>query len=60
MPFLVGQSATTWPGALQAKQVIRADWGVYALIDIIDGADKKTGVIPRDPIVSVTWLYIYF
>ena len=53
MPFLVGQLATTWPGALQAKQVIRTGWGIYALVGIIDSVDKEAGVVPRDPIIRV-------
>jgi hypothetical protein len=51
--FLVGQLATTWSGALQAKQVIGADWGIYVLIGIINSAGKETGVIPRNSIIRV-------
>jgi hypothetical protein len=53
VPFLVGQLATTWPGTLQAKQVIRTGWGIYALVGIIDSVDKEAGVVPRDPIIRV-------
>ena len=51
-PFLIGQSAIIWPGALQAKQVIEIGWRLDTLVEIIGGASIGANIISRARILS--------